>query len=116
MIERDELIEKICSIVSASLKSATLLNWFDPDNDHSLLIDHLSSGDTIESGNAEIENLVEQVSEQFMADFALSVKKEIRYPEKVIGRKYSFSYICGWDDCIDEMKKLNEPPRKEEGE
>jgi len=51
-----------------------------------------------------------------MADFALSVHGEIRYPEKVIGRKYSFSYICGWDDCIDEMKKLNEPPRKEEGE
>jgi hypothetical protein len=56
-----EEIGKICDIISSSLKSVRLLHFKDDDENELQLLDYLSSGDTVMTGDEEIQNIVEQI-------------------------------------------------------
>ena len=53
--------QALCNLIENSLNSARLIYWKDENGDGAQLLDIISTGDTIETGEEEIRNLVEQI-------------------------------------------------------
>ena len=51
----------LCNLIKKSLNNVKLQNYIDDNDDGYQLVDFLSTGKTIKSGEEEISNIVEQI-------------------------------------------------------